>query len=270
MYSIHFMTDLNVELVNSGGFSNVYKVVNYESKTKIKLASSSASSLPRNVCIKVSSIDKGTCEYELMRSLDHDNIIKTYFGYYDVTSGMYVLGMPYIDNGDLESTKSPLNYLHLIKQVLAGLEHLHSHGIVHCDIKPSNILVTSSPSRYIIIDLNIANVYRQGGMHRRFRCNLNAPIIGTKQYASLFALLRCLPFCRDDIESFFLVCLYLKFMRMDPIFVDSTTSLATLREMRIDMQTKYKCIQYLRSMPFYASLDYKLIYDLMIDEFVDI
>lgn len=277
--------ELNIELVNSGGFSNVYKTVNRESKTKLRITPSILAnsmdtrvrdmlcdtSSPPMICIKVSSLDKGTCEYELMRSINHENVINALFGYYDIPAGMYVLGMPLIEN-ELGSEKS-INYMHLIKQVLSGLEHLHSHGIVHCDIKPSNILVSRSASRttarYVIIDLNIANVYKQGGMHKRFRCNLNAPIVGTRQFASLFALLRCLPFCRDDIESFFLVCMHTKFMRNDAIFTDESTSLASLREMRIDMY-KYRCIQYLRSMPFYEPLDYSLVCDLFLDEFFNV
>lgn len=32
-------------------------------------------------------------------------------------------------------------FLNLFDQVMSGLEHAHSHGIVHCDLKPSNIMV---------------------------------------------------------------------------------------------------------------------------------
>lgn len=265
--------ELNVELINSGGFSNVYVVVNRESKLKFKLNTNCINSVDYTnpMCIKVSSVDKGTCEYTLLQSIKHENIIQTLFGYYDQNEGMFIFGMPAYEC-ELGSKELTINYMHLIKQTLSGLHYLHTNGIVHCDIKPSNILATrqgSSRYRYVIIDLNIANTYKQGGLHKRFRCNLNAPIIGTKQFASLFALLRCLPFCRDDIESFFLVCLNLKKMKDDPVFVDPDISLLALREMRIDMN-KYRCIQYARSLPFYATLDYNLIYDLMIDEFADV
>lgn len=261
--------ELNVELLNSGGFSNVYKTVNRDSKNKLKINQHALSSIENPsmpICVKVSCVDKGTCEHTLMSSLNHENVIQPLFGYYDSVIGMYILGIPYIEREISQETS--INYTNMIKQVLAGLHHLHTKGIVHCDIKPSNILVTNSQRpRYVIIDLNVANVYKQGGLHKRFRRNLNASIVGTRQFASLFALLRCLPFCRDDIESLFLVCIFLKSGRSDPVFTDSDISLASLREMRIDMYSKYRCIQYLRSMPFYETLDYDLIYDLMIDEF---
>ncbi|KAK9239973.1 kinase-like domain-containing protein [Lipomyces kononenkoae] len=37
----------------------------------------------------------------------------------------------------------------MLKQVLTGLEHIHSHGYFHRDIKPENILVTASPHSLI-------------------------------------------------------------------------------------------------------------------------
>lgn len=256
--------EMNVELINSGGFSNVYKIVKHDSRIKLTLSSSAAQTLtPDETCVKASCVDKGTCEYELLRAISHENVVKALFGYYDINSGMYLMGMQYYDNELAQETN--VNYTQLIRQIVSALCHIHSKGIVHCDIKPSNILI--SKSKYVIIDMNIANVYKQSGLHRRFRTNLNAPIIGTRQFASLFALLRCLPFCRDDMESFFLVCLFIKKMRTDPVFTDPKINLAELREMRIKMASEYRCIQYLRSMPFYKPLDYKLIYEMMIDEF---
>lgn len=260
--------DLNVELISSGGFSNVYKTTNNESKIKIKIKQTIASNIEYPVCIKISSVDKGTYEYELLKLTNHTNIIKALFGYYDIKAGMYILGMPYIEH-ELINDNS-INYLHLIKQTISALQHLHLNGIVHCDIKPTNILVskiTQQTNRYVLIDLNVANVYKQGGLHKRFVCNLNAPIIGTRQFASLYALLRCTPFCRDDIESLFLVCLHVHRMKNDPIFTDSTLSLSNLREFRISL-CKYRLIQYIRSLPFYAPLDYDLISELMCDEFI--
>ncbi|GAA5958280.1 hypothetical protein JCM3765_004777 [Sporobolomyces pararoseus] len=42
------------------------------------------------------------------------------------------------------------------RQLLSGVEHLHSHGITHNDIKPANILL-SSDDRPVIIDFGFAN-----------------------------------------------------------------------------------------------------------------
>ncbi|GAA5992416.1 hypothetical protein JCM5350_000973 [Sporobolomyces pararoseus] len=42
------------------------------------------------------------------------------------------------------------------RQLLSGIEHLHSHGITHNDIKPANILL-SADDRPVIIDFGFAN-----------------------------------------------------------------------------------------------------------------
>lgn len=46
--------------------------------------------------------------------------------------------------------------------IVAGLAHLHSRGIIHCDISPDNIVVDTevSPPRAVIIDLGTAQLDR--------------------------------------------------------------------------------------------------------------
>ncbi|MFO1062775.1 MAG: protein kinase [Pirellulales bacterium] len=43
----------------------------------------------------------------------------------------------------------------LVRQIAAGLAHAHSHGIVHCDLKPANVLV-GDDGEARLVDFNVA------------------------------------------------------------------------------------------------------------------
>ena len=65
------------------------------------------------------------------------------------------------------------NFVRAISDILAGIEHLHSKGFVHCDLKPENILFRPDPIQrgqgtYIIGDPGAASPIREAldGVHR--------------------------------------------------------------------------------------------------------
>jgi serine/threonine protein kinase len=47
----------------------------------------------------------------------------------------------------------------IMRQALAGLRHLHSHGILHRDLRAANVLVASSvPLRVVLADFGLSHV----------------------------------------------------------------------------------------------------------------
>ena len=48
--------------------------------------------------------------------------------------------------------------VHMMAGILSGLEHLHSKGLVHCDLKPSNVLLQGDTPR--ITDFGVSRVLR--------------------------------------------------------------------------------------------------------------
>jgi len=85
----------------------------------------------------------------------------------------------------------PLVLKKCAQQLLETLEFIHKYNIVHCDIKPRNIIVTGS-EEFIVIDFGIA---------RKISQDTTITFAGTRQYASSNALAEGNPCFEDDLES---------------------------------------------------------------------
>ncbi|KAJ3060979.1 hypothetical protein HK102_009293 [Quaeritorhiza haematococci] len=89
-------------------------------------------------------------EVEVLQKLKkHPNVV-AFFGLLDLP-GNYALVLEYAENGSLWKfkDKNPLSptwpTLHKIALGVAkGMAHLHSNGVVHCDLKGGNILLTAT------------------------------------------------------------------------------------------------------------------------------
>ncbi len=85
-------------------------------------------------------------EAKAAANLSHPNIVTIYdFGFDD---GMPIIVMEYVPGVDLKSIIQKLGHLdislaiQLMIQACAGVGYAHRAGLIHCDIKPQNMLVT--------------------------------------------------------------------------------------------------------------------------------
>ena len=149
-----------LELIGSGGMANVYKARCHR--------------LNRLVAIKILKSDLADNadfrrrfhdESQAVAQLSHANIVSVY----DVSTNPdreYIV-MELIDGITLKQymeRRGRMDWresLHFITQIMRGLSHAHSRGIIHRDIKPQNIMVLRDGS-VKVADFGIACLANQG------------------------------------------------------------------------------------------------------------
>lgn len=96
-------------------------------------------------------------EAETLEKLGHHNQIPQLLGYFEEEQAFYLV-QEYID-GLLLSTEMPLGYcwsesqaIQLLQEVLELLVFIHSHDLIHRDIKPQNLIRRSSDNKIVLID----------------------------------------------------------------------------------------------------------------------
>lgn len=114
-------------------------------------------------------------EYSIAKSAHHPNIVETFR--LCTHNGRWNHVMEFCDQGDLFSLVSQ-KYLsredHLIdrvclfKQLIQGLNYLHTHGIAHRDVKLENLLLTRD-SKLKITDFGVSEVF--AGVHPGLRAS---------------------------------------------------------------------------------------------------
>ena len=111
--------------------------------------------------------------------------------------------------------------LPLIKDVLAALDYAHRKGIVHRDVKPSNILLDEQHQHAWLSDFGIALVI---GEKRRTRAGVS---VGTNAYMSPEQILAQAIDFRSDVYS--IGCVLYETLTGQPPFVATSTGPDTAR-----------------------------------------
>jgi serine/threonine-protein kinase 11 len=100
-----------------------------------------------------------------MRKMRHPNIIRLHEVLHDDSNDTIYLVLNYADFGALDRLCCPDTDVlrSVFAQILSAVSYLNSHGIVHQDIKPSNILLTAD-GRAFLSDFGVGHSFHSAAM----------------------------------------------------------------------------------------------------------
>jgi len=148
-----------VELLGQGGMATIFRANDAQ--------------LGRDVAVKVLRSEYGRDpafvarfrqEAQSAAALNHPNVVNVFD--YGMEAGDPFIVMELIDGGDLGSVirergpMEPLAAARIAQQIYEALDAAHARGIIHRDIKPTNVLLTSG-GRVKVADFGIARAFSE-------------------------------------------------------------------------------------------------------------
>ena len=128
-------------LIGQGAFGKVNLGLNVLTGRVVAIKSFNKKNLDKNK----KDLNRILYETNLMKKLDHPNITKIFETFEN--DKYFLISMEYINGGNLFSFVKKRRKIsekiskYLFRQIILGLNHIHSHNIVHRDIKLENILI---------------------------------------------------------------------------------------------------------------------------------
>jgi serine/threonine protein kinase len=164
-------------IIGEGGMSAVYRAYQEE--------------LDRHVAVKLLSdkltgdpnyIKRFQQEARMAASLEHVHIVPVYdYGVYEGMSYvvMRLLGETLTQRMRAGQLMSMTDVIPMVEQIARALDYAHSRGIIHRDVKPSNIMFDDSGTAYLV-DFGIAKAMQgdNGGL------TMDNVVMGTPPYMS--------------------------------------------------------------------------------------
>jgi serine/threonine protein kinase/ankyrin repeat protein len=145
-----------VGLIGKGGMGDVYKARHRKMERTVALKV-----INRGLVRKAEAIDRFHREVKAAAQLSHPNIVTAYDA--DQAGEFHFMVMEYVDGVDLSRTVKDRGALPVaeacdyIRQAAIGLQHAHERGMVHRDIKPHNLMVTTDGT-VKILDFGLASL----------------------------------------------------------------------------------------------------------------
>ena len=219
-----------MKLIGAGTFSSVYEGININDKTKVALKieeKNSKISLLKSEAFNIFSLQGfGIIKFiSFGHNKDFNILVEPLLG-----ETLYSLFLRL-------RKKFTLKDICLIAiQTLERIEHIHSKGYLHGDIKPENFVIGIDDQRIIyIIDFGLSKKYRSDRTGNHIQFCVTKKMNGTARYASTNSLRGVEISRRDDLESLAYMLLYFIMKKLPWQGVRANT-----------LQNRYKKIYYMK------------------------
>jgi calcium/calmodulin-dependent protein kinase I len=129
-------------------------------------------------------------EMDIMMSVSHPNIVNTY-DIFDSPTVLHLV-LEFMGGGELFDIVADKGHLseqqasQVVRDIITGVEYLHSCDVVHCDIKPENILCKTKrwPLEVKLCDFGLSNFIDRATANADGDDNTMSAMIGTPGYVA--------------------------------------------------------------------------------------
>ncbi len=163
-----------MERIASGGMGEVFRA-----RDTVLAREVAIKVLHRSLAGDQAFVDRFRTEARAAAGLSHTNIVAVFD--WGSVEGIYYMVMEHVRGQSVrallnhEGRLEPAQTADVVRQTLLALEHAHRQGIVHRDVKPENILVTTD-GIVKVADFGLARAYAEG------RQTQAGTVTGTVQY----------------------------------------------------------------------------------------
>ena len=144
------------EKIGQGGMGTVYRAMHTRLKRPVAIKV-----LPAGRLRDPQAVARFQREMEAVGQLDHPNLVRAHDA--GEAEGQHFLVMEFLDGinlAQLVRQSGPLTVVdacETVRQAALGLQYAHEHGLVHRDVKPSNLMLTTD-RQIKVLDLGLAKL----------------------------------------------------------------------------------------------------------------
>lgn len=169
-----------LDLVGEGGMGRVYRALHTRLGREVALKV-----IRREKLANPMTVRRFRQEIQAVAHLSHPNVVLAFDA--DEAGGDHYLAMEFVDGIDLTKLvrdRGPLPIpvaCDYVRQAALGLHHAYERGLVHRDVKPSN-LIAAKTGQVKVLDLGLAMLNEGAGSESATRVTQEGFVIGTPDF----------------------------------------------------------------------------------------